>query len=114
VVGLGFDVNEALVDQSGFVDDGTALHHAVRKGHVACVERLLQLKANVNSQANNYLNSPLHLACSNNDPESVRLLLAHGADPSLRNDLDETPFDCAKENDASECLKLLQKHQLGK
>jgi uncharacterized protein len=69
----------------GFSGDGwTPLHLAAGFGTPETVDVLLQHGAQVDAVSKNpQRNQPLHAALAlGRDPESVRLLLAHGADPN--------------------------------
>ncbi|HEU0239171.1 MAG TPA: ankyrin repeat domain-containing protein [Micromonosporaceae bacterium] len=76
----GCDVNQA--DYQGFVP----LHRAAIGHNIDTATALLSSGANVNA-ANRWGNTPLHLAAvyERGKQPMVDLLLAHGADPTLRN-----------------------------
>lgn len=64
-------------------DDGqTGLYLAAAAGHRAIVHDLLQRKVNVNTSGGKF-GHPLHAACFDGHHSTVRLLLEHGADPTL-------------------------------
>ena len=46
--------------------------------------------------ADNYKNTALHIACEEGNPEVVKMLLNAGADRSLQNRDEKTPFELAK------------------
>lgn len=84
----------------------TALHHAVRFRNPIAVKTLIEHGANVNQACRKSGSTPLHRAVmSTGAPgtagkqaearEIVALLLAAGADPSVRNRLGKTPGDYA-------------------
>lgn len=50
---------------------GTALHAAVRGGHMACIERLLRARANIAATASKG-STPLHLAADNGDVNVIK------------------------------------------
>ena len=62
----------------------TALHKAVREGHIDTVSALL-VTCDVNAESNIGM-TPLHWACVTGNREIVELLLQHGADPNMRNE----------------------------
>ena len=66
-------------------DGWTALHLGAAFGTSAAVDMLLQHGAPIDVVSKNpQRNQPLHAALAlGRDPESVRLLLAHGADPNV-------------------------------
>jgi ankyrin repeat protein len=64
----------------------TRLHDAVKRGDVAIVRALLdddRSLANSVSESDPRLTYPLHVAAEFGQAEAARLLIAHGADPSL-------------------------------
>lgn len=83
----------------------TCLHEAVSHGSLAAAELLLQRGADPNAQAQ-CGEAPLHLT---SDREMTRLLLTHGAKPSLADNGGITPMDWALiENDSDLFLILAQ------
>ena len=54
--------------------------------------------------------SALHRAAADGDVRAVRLLLAHGADPSMRTNVDdyETPLEIAERNGRAEVVELFR------
>ncbi|XP_015741463.1 ankyrin repeat and SOCS box protein 16 [Coturnix japonica] len=58
------------------------------------VQRLLEAGADPGA-AGRKGHTPLHNACGNAQHELVRLLLRHGADPSVTNGAGDSPMDCA-------------------
>jgi tankyrase len=94
----GADIHAA--DKNGV----TALHHAVRFRSVAAVKALIEHGADVNRACRRNGSTPLHRAVTQTGApgtagrgqaarEIVKLLLAAGADPSLRNKAGKTPAD---------------------
>jgi ankyrin repeat protein len=71
----GADANAAEVDGM------TALHWAAHHADLDTAKQLIQAKANVHA-SNRYGVRPLSLACGNDSPELVELLLGAGADPN--------------------------------
>ena len=59
--------------------------------------------------ARRYLNgyTPLHIACCRGQLRFARWLIAHGANPALRNDFDETPLMLAAMSNHQKLIKLL-------
>lgn len=82
------------------------LHGAVRGGHIKVVEQLLAAGSLVNEQDDLWA-TPLHLAVEDDRVEIASLLLAHGADPSIRRIFDETALDVARESGSELCVALL-------
>lgn len=82
--------------------DETKLTHSIRKKNHFWLWACLVLGANPDVKIKNLRSNeiqnwdhPLHLAVSNCDPESVRLLLHFGADRSQKNSLNLTPLGTA-------------------
>ena len=84
----------------------TALHHAVRFRSPMAVQTLIEHGANVNQACRRSGSTPLHRAVTSTGApgtagkraearEIVALLLAAGADPSIRNKTGKTPGDYA-------------------
>jgi ankyrin repeat protein len=53
--------------------------------------------------------TPLHEAVLKGDAEAVKLLLEHGADPTIRNEKGETSFSIAEDKNLTDILDLLIK-----
>ena len=82
----------------------TALHHAVRFRSPSAVKTLIEHGANVNQTCRRTGSTPLHRAVTQTGApgtagkgeaakEIIRILLAAGADPSIRNKSGKTPAD---------------------
>jgi tankyrase len=100
----GADVHAA--DKNGV----TALHHAVRFRSPIAVKTLIEHGANVNQVCRKSGSTPLHRAVTSTGApgtagkraearEIVALLLAAGADPSIRNKGGRTPGDYATDEE---------------
>ena len=98
----------------------TALHHAVRFRSPAAVKALIERGANVNQACRRNGSTPLHRAVtqtgapgtagrSQEAKEIVELLLAAGADPSLKNKAGKRPVDYAKDAAIADLLRLKSK-----
>jgi ankyrin repeat protein len=94
----------------------TALHHAVRFRSPTAVKTLIEHGANVNQACRRSGSTPLHRAVVGAGAPStagkqaeareiVRLLIAAGADPSIRNKLGKKPVDYTKDPEVK--LQLL-------
>ena len=70
------------------------------------VNWILEYGVNVNCSVDYYGNYPIHLACKNNAPELVKVLMMHGANPDVKSKCGELPSDLT-ENE--EILQLLGK-----
>ena len=73
-----------LFDLPSTVLKATPLHCAAEVGNSAQLEVLLKLGVDANGE-NAYGDTPLLVACANNQAECVKLLLDHGADPTKAN-----------------------------
>jgi ankyrin repeat protein len=71
----------ADIDEKG-IDEASPLQVATTHGHAHMVESLLAADANVDSQGS-YGMTALHVAAINDDLKIGRILLNHGADPTL-------------------------------
>ena len=80
----------------------TALHSAARYGSVEGIVLLLDLHAEVNARDQEG-RTPLFVACSSprKEIEVVRLLLANGADPEIRDTEGKSVFDLIQEWDSA-------------
>ena len=98
----GVDIHEC--DKNGV----TALHHAVRFRSPAAVKTLIEYGADVNCSCRRNGSTPLHRAVTQTGAPStagkaqrakeiVEILLAAGADPTLKNKSGKQPLDYAKE-----------------
>lgn len=68
------------------------------------------LNTQMNVQCGSMKHAPLHLACAdieNGNAELVKLLLAHGASPSMCNAYGETPLDIALNHQNWACAEIL-------
>jgi uncharacterized protein len=73
----------------------TALLHAVREGHVACVMALLDAGADINQLSAGDHTSPILMAMINGHFDLGLQLLQRGADPNLASDAGTTPLYAA-------------------
>lgn len=100
---LKYGADPTAVDGQG----ETALHKAVRQGRHETIEMLVG-ESDVNTHDNEGM-TPLHYACMAGDKEIVRLLLVHGADPWIRNEVIDglTPVDLASSMGYDEVAQFL-------
>ena len=89
----GADVN--LPGSSGDNWDATPLQHAILERQPAAVRLLLERGAELNRGAGPGSLAPLLLAAGDTDPTIVKLLLAHGADPTIEDENGATPLSRA-------------------
>ena len=84
------------------------LHSAVADGcDFAIVRALVEAGGDVNAKQRHGW-TPLHGAAFEGDAETVRFLLAHGADPKATNDPGKTAADVARERGHEEVARLLE------
>ncbi|CAI5467851.1 unnamed protein product [Closterium sp. Yama58-4] len=93
---------EVLLD-----DPASELCHAVKRGMVEYLERLLSFGLDPN-EADHDLRTPLHVAAAEGSVVLVRLLLEHGADAWARDRLGNLPVDEACRNGARPVIALLK------
>jgi ankyrin repeat protein len=82
------------------------LHKAVRGGNIETVRLLVDAGANVNEQAD-FGEAPIHLAAEDDHAAIAELLIACGADTSLRSSFDGTALDVALRAGSKACVALL-------
>lgn len=70
----------------------TALHLALASRHTGVVNALLQAGARVTAVSNNNGESPLHVACKENDPDAVERLIQKAADVNTKDVEGNTPL----------------------
>jgi ankyrin repeat protein len=88
-------------------DNGmTPLGDAVLAAQMESVERLLLRGADPNRRANG--NTALHWAASKGDIEIARILLDHGANPTVRNREGQTPLELAHKQGETRFVFFLQ------
>ncbi len=115
----GADVNSS--DKNGV----TALHHAVRFRFPVAVQVLIEHGANVNQVCRKSGSTPLHRAVTSTGApgtagkqqeaiEIIRLLMAAGADPLIKNKSGRTPADYVKNEAVKSLFKPSLKNQSGK
>ena len=87
-----------------FYQDGyTPLGYATLYGKIACMQTLIEAKANVNHINPVNRDTPLHLAALRGDTDCTVLLLKAGARTDMLNKRNRRPYDVAKNN----CKKLI-------
>jgi len=89
----GADVN--LPGSTGDNWDATPLQHAILQRQPAAVRLLLERGADLNRGAGPGSLAPLLLAADDTDPAILKLLLAHGADPTVEDENGATPLSRA-------------------
>jgi len=86
----GADVNLAGSTEDNW--DATPLQHAILRRQPAVVRLLLDRGADLNRGASPRSLAPLFLAAGDTDPAILKLLLAHGADPTVEDENGATPL----------------------
>ncbi|HEY3416578.1 MAG TPA: ankyrin repeat domain-containing protein [Armatimonadota bacterium] len=87
----------------------TPLYFATSQRHVAAVRALLHAGADPNISTLETFEAreaPLHMAARLGDGEIITLLLAHGADPTMIDDLGRTPAYIAQQLGQLEAVKI--------
>ncbi len=104
------DADSSLVD--AYSSDGfTPLQLASFFSHPEAVDVLLERGADVSSRSHNDMGvMPLHAAAAARNAGIVRALLAHGADPNVRQEGSFTPLHEAALHGHEEMVELLLEH----
>jgi len=89
----GADVN--LPGSTGDNWDATPLQHAILQRQPAAARLLVDRGADLNRGAGPGSPTPLLLAAGDTDPAILKLLLAHGADPTVEDEHGTTPLSRA-------------------
>uniref|UniRef100_A0A182WHF8 ANK_REP_REGION domain-containing protein n=1 Tax=Anopheles minimus TaxID=112268 RepID=A0A182WHF8_9DIPT len=87
-------------------DSFTPLHHATDE---SAILKLLQFYE-IDVASPRYRTTPLHLACLCNEPQRVKTLLKHGANPTLTNGEGWTPLLLAVSNRSISIVETLLEH----
>jgi hypothetical protein len=103
------DIASFLLDHGAdpngsFMGVPQALHFAVERGNIRLVEKLIAKRTDVN--ANDYVGAgtALILACEANQLEIVKLLLAHGADPTMKAKFHDPPVEATSNPEIKKML----------
>lgn len=90
------EIAQVLIERGADVNfkGWTPLHYAATNGHVAMIHLLLDNSAYIDAEAPNG-NTPLMMATQFGTPQSVKVLLEEGADPTLRNKAGVSALDIA-------------------
>uniref|UniRef100_H0VJD1 Transient receptor potential cation channel subfamily A member 1 n=1 Tax=Cavia porcellus TaxID=10141 RepID=H0VJD1_CAVPO len=89
----------------------SALHHAAGEGQLELMKMIISgSSCEVLNLMDNYGNTPMHWAAENNQVESVKFLLIHGANPNLRNNNMMAPLHIAVQGMHNEMAKVLIEH----
>ena len=96
----------------------TPLHYAATHGHLPLISLLLDHHAYIDAESPN-ATTPLMMAAQYGSSAAVKLLLAEGADPLLKNQQGLTAVDFAQRGNRPDSLEMIaaairQKHPSGK
>lgn len=97
-----------LIDRGADVNKTgwTPLHYAATGGHLAIMDLLLEHHAYIDAESPNGT-TPLMMAAQYGSIDAVRLLLAAGADPRLKNQLGLSAIDFAYRVNRGEAAELI-------
>jgi ankyrin repeat protein len=100
---------DADVNKTGW----TPLHYAASGGHIEVIKLLLNHSAYIDAESPNQT-TPLMMAAMYGSPQAVELLLAEGADASLKNQKGMTALDFADVADKQASAKILVRHMIAR
>ncbi|KAF9076182.1 ankyrin repeat-containing domain protein [Rhodocollybia butyracea] len=104
-VGMGVSVSSMAAPETDF--DNT-MHGLAIAGDPNKLETLISLDSDVDLNAfDEFGYTPLHLACDRGNTEIVRLLLAKGADSSIKDSDEMTPLELAQTSGHEDIAQLL-------
>ncbi|MBX3407583.1 MAG: ankyrin repeat domain-containing protein [Phycisphaeraceae bacterium] len=89
-------------------NDFTPLHSAAMNGHARVCERLIRAGTGINVQTDPQRYAALHSAAYGGHEEAIRVLLANGADPTLKNYRGECPADTARRQGNLAAAQLIE------
>ncbi|MCX6122976.1 MAG: ankyrin repeat domain-containing protein [Ignavibacteriales bacterium] len=91
----------------------TCLFNACFSGHRDVIEYSLEHGANINYQTDDFKTTPLMIAAEKDESETIEFLLAHGANPRLRDEFEEerTALDWAVYYKNKKSISILSKYK---
>lgn len=101
-----FLADAPMMAQATGAHDIPVLYYPAISGNIAIAERLLAAGADINAGAGG--NTPLHGAAGFGQPEMVRWLLDHGADPYASDFNSKLPVEVAQENGQTVVVEMLR------
>jgi len=110
---VGVLVEECGADVNLVIGGQTALHWAARAMRTKVVEKLLELKADVNAQDGEPYGTPFHCLVLSEEkskelPKIFKMLIDAKANPSAKTRADKTVLDCALASKNIKAVELLQ------
>ena len=97
------------INRQCYPDDDALIHLIARVGGPDEIQLLTASGARINAIGDMGY-TPLHYATMKGRIEVANKLLALGADPSIRNELGDTPMDAAINGSHADMIKLLKRH----
>ena len=92
--------------------DGVSLRQAVDKREYKAIKIFLDYGVDVNFCMPNmvfpYNSTPVHIAAQNNDLETLKLLVSHHADVTIKDKYGERPYNCAVDNNNEEMKAFIK------
>lgn len=89
-------------------EDGTLLHVAAARGHMAVADLLAKTYPYMISAEDDRRNTPLHTAAHAGYAEMVTFLIDNGANPALKNKENRTPLYLAQKQSHPDVIEILQ------
>lgn len=111
--GKNYDAVSLLIERGYDIKrDGTSLRQAVSDRQYKAIAIFLNHGVNVNFCKPNmvypYNPTPVHVAAENNDFKTVKLLVEHGADVTIKDKYGERPYHCAEKNKNEEMIQFIK------
>lgn len=99
---------DAGADTQMNYEDGTLLHVAAERGHVAAARLLVKTYPYMLSAEDDRRNTPLHIAAHTGYAEMVTFLIDCGANPAQKNKENRTPLYLAKKQSHPDVIEILE------
>jgi len=108
LLSTGADPNGSHQDSPSWTPLKTAIEELADGGPIEAVVLLLRHGAKVDHGRVPGNATPLLVAVMNRQAEAVRILLAAGADPNIRDDEGESPLSLSVQNDDEELVRAIR------